>query len=262
MSAHFLQQVTVVMLARDEEANLRRTLPALAGFPRVVLVDSGSTDATLAIAAAHRNVEVVTRPFDSFAGQWNFGLTQCDTEWVLALDADYFVPPELAREMGELAPADATAAYRARFRYAVQGRLLSASLYPAAPVLFRRLRSHFVQEGHAQRIVVDGAVAELAHAIVHDDRKPLSRWLASQLTYARQEAELLAAAPWAELRAQDKLRRLVFVTPWLVPLYCLVVKRGALDGWPGLHYALQRGIAEAVLSLVLLERRLARAERP
>ena len=250
--------VTVLILAFDEAPNIGRTLAALSAFPHVVVVDSGSTDGTQGIAAAHPNVQVVTRAFDTHAAQWNFGLAQCTREWVLSLDADYLLPPEAVAEMAALAPGEAVGGYAASFRYCVHGRLLSGSLYPPVTVLFRRDRTHYVQDGHCQRAVVEGSVHPLTHAIVHDDRKPLARWLTSQVAYARLEAQLLRSRPWSALRLQDKLRRLVVVTPWLVPLYCLTVGRGLLDGWQGLYYALQRGIAEAILALQLLEHR----ERP
>jgi hypothetical protein len=55
------------------------------------------------------------------------------------------------------------------------------------------------------------------------------------------------------LRWQDRLRKLMFVTPWLVPIYCLTVGKGFKDGWHGLYYAMQRGVAEVILALKLLE---------
>ena len=106
------------------------------------------------------------------------------------------------------------------------------------------------------RAQVKGVVGELHNRMLHDDRKPLSRWLASQAKYAEQEAELLLSTPTSELRIQDRLRRMIVITPWLVPLYCLTVGRGVLDGWAGIFYALQRGVAEAVLALKLIETRL------
>jgi hypothetical protein len=74
--------------------------------------------------------------------------------------------------------------------------------------------------------------------------------------YAEEESELLLSKAAGELRLQDRLRRMILITPWLVPLYYLTVGRGILDGWAGFYYACQRSVAESVLSLKLLERRL------
>lgn len=256
-AAGFLDQVTVLVLTWNEEANLERTLGALAAFPRVVVLDSGSTDATHEIAARHPNTRVCVRAFDQHAAQWNHGLQACgiDTEWVLALDADYVLTEEAAREITALRPAADVAGYSAAFRYCIEGRPLRGSLYPPTTVLYRRAGAHYRQDGHTQRLVLPGRVLPLHACILHDDRKPLSAWLAAQDRYARLECGLLLATRWGELSWRDRLRRLVVVTPWLVPLYCLTVGRGFLDGRHGLYYALQRGIAEAILSARLLHAR-------
>jgi glycosyltransferase involved in cell wall biosynthesis len=255
----FLDRVEVLILTWNEEANLGRTLAALAAFPKVVVLDSGSTDATLAIAARYPNVRVCSRPFDTHANQWNHGLSACGigADWVMALDADYLIPQALAREIAALDPAGSARGCWASFRYCVDGVPLRGSLYPPVLVLYRREGARYVQDGHTQRVVVDGVTRQLKEPILHDDRKPFSAWLAAQDRYARLECELLRRTPWMRLGWRDRLRRLVLITPWLVPLYCLTLGRGLLDGRHGLFYAMQRGIAEAILSARLLQAGLA-----
>lgn len=258
----FLDKVDVLILTWNEEANLERTLAALARFPRVTILDSGSTDRTLQIAVRHPNVLVCHRAFDTHSHQWNHGLRQCglQADWVLALDADYVLTPQLVDELASLQPPAEVAGYVATFRYCIHGRALSASLYPPVTVLYRRAAGGYVQDGHTQRLRLDGKVTPLTGAILHDDRKPLAAWLAAQDRYARLECELLLATPWARLRWRDRLRRMTLVTPWLVPLYCLTIGRGLFDGLPGLLYAMQRGIAETILSVRLIEARLAKTK--
>jgi glycosyltransferase involved in cell wall biosynthesis len=251
----FLDQIDVLVLTWNEEANVERTLGALRDFPRILVLDSGSTDATLTIARRYPNVQVVSRPFDNHAAQWNYGLTQCGltATWVLALDADHVLSQAAVKEIAGLVPAQEVGGYWAKFRYCIGGRALTGSLYPPVLVLYRRNGASYIQDGHTQRVVIGGkALALQAHAL-HDDRKPLSAWLFAQDRYARLECDLLRSKAWAELRWQDRLRRMLLITPWLVPLYCLTVRRGLLDGRRGLFYALQRGIAEAILSIRLLQ---------
>lgn len=256
----FLRHVTPIVLTFNESPNIGRALARLADFSEVLVVDSGSTDDTLALVAGFPNTRVIHRPFDSFAGQWNFAIREggIQTEWVLAMDADYLLPADFLAELASLQPADDTPAYRLSFDYCIFGRKLSGTLYPPIIALYRHNKVHYLQDGHCMRAQVSGTVSSLSSRILHDDRKPLSRWLASQAKYADQEAELLINKSTGELRMQDRLRRLMVVTPWLVPLYCMTVGRGFLDGWPGIYYALQRGIAEAILSLKLLEAKLLR----
>ena len=253
-----LDQITPLILTWNEEANIARTLEKLRWAREIVVVDSGSTDGTRAMCEALQNVRMVLRPFDSHAEQWNYGLqeTGIASEWVLALDADYVLTDAFVDELRSLQPAQTITAYRMRFRYCVHGRPLSGTLYPPVIGLYRRRAVHYVQEGHTQRAMVEGEVGELGACVLHDDRKSLGRWLAAQDRYARLECDLLAARNWGELRWQDRLRKLLFITPWLVPLYCLTAGKGYRDGWHGLYYAVQRGVAEAVLSLKLMERKL------
>jgi glycosyltransferase involved in cell wall biosynthesis len=250
-----LQDIDVLILTYNEEANIARTLDALVRFPRVVVLDSGSTDGTLAIAARYPNVRVCAHPFESHAAQWNHGLRECGlrSPWVLALDADYVLDAALVDEMAALAPADDVAGWRVRFRYCVQGRALSASLYPAAVILYRREGARYEQDGHSQRLRAAGRVLPLSGRVSHDDRKSFSVWLAAQDRYARIECRALRETAWRDLNWRDRVRRLVVVAPWLVPLYCLTVGRGLFDGRAGLFYAMQRAIAESILSARLLE---------
>lgn len=254
----FLGQVTPIVLTYNEAPNIRRSLERLRAFDEVLIVDSGSTDETLAIVAEFANTRVLHRPFDTFAGQWNFALHEgaLKTEWALAMDADYILTDAFLAELDTLRPFADDLAYRIAFDYCIFGRKLSATLYPPIIALYRHRHVHYIDDGHCMRAQVTGTVGELKSRVQHDDRKPLSRWLSSQAKYAEQEAELLLNKPASELRIQDRLRRMMVITPWLVPLYCLTVGRGALDGWAGIYYALQRGVAESVLALKLLEARL------
>jgi glycosyltransferase involved in cell wall biosynthesis len=220
----------------------------------VVVVDSYSTDATIDIATSYENVDLVQREFDDHTSQWNYGLDQVDTDWVLSLDADYQVPHAFVEEVLTLEPPPDLAGYRADFTYCVYGRPLRGTLYPPRIVLFRNERARYVQDGHTQRLSVDGSVNELDTSLYHDDRKPLSEWLDNQHRYARLEAEKLTIAD--EVGVTDRLRRTDVLAPLLTPLYCLFVQGLLLDGWAGWHYTLQRTYAELLLALVRVDARL------
>lgn len=255
-----LSRITPVLLTHDEEANVGRTLAALSWAARVVVVDSGSTDATRAIVERHRNAVFFSRPMGVLADQWTYALreTGIDTEWVLALDADYVLTPALVEELRCLAPpGPGVDGFRARFRYCVEGRPLRGSLYPPVTVLYRREGAAYEQEGHAQRVRVAGAVRWLEGTILHDDRKPLARFLASQARYMREEAALVRAQPFGALRWSGRVRKLRALAPFAVVVQCLLVKGLVLDGRAGLVYTLQRLCAEAILSLYLLQGDLA-----
>ena len=248
--------VTPLVLSYNEQENIGRTLAALSWAPEVILLDSFSTDATLDIArTTHPNIRIVQRKFDDHTAQWNFGLDQVHTPWVLSLDADYEVSPGLRAEIEGLQPGEESAGYAARFRFRVFGHALRASVYPPRTVLFRRDRARYQPDGHTQILAVNGPVHSLRNVIYHDDRKPLSRWLLSQDRYMLIEAPHLLTTPTVDLPRQDRLRRQAFLAPAVMFLY-LMFRRGLIfDGWPGWYYVFQRTLAETLLALRFITER-------
>jgi glycosyltransferase involved in cell wall biosynthesis len=253
--------LSALILTANEEANIDRTLAALHWVPSILVIDSGSTDATLAILGSYPSVRVLHRPFDSFAGQTNFGLSHLDSAWVLSLDADYLITPSLAQEITTsiASAADDLAGFSIPFRYCVAGRPLRATLLPPRTALYRRHgRRHparYIDDGHSHRVQIDGRLGHLHQPILHDDRKPLSRWLESQRRYLPIEAAKLLATPSRQLSSADRLRRDTPLAPLAVLVLCLVFKAGLLDGWRGCFYAGQRVYAELLLLLLLVEAR-------
>lgn len=252
-----LNAITPLILTYNEAPNIARTLSKLTWAREVVIVDSMSTDTTREIAmAAHPGVRWFERKFTTHAEQWNFGLTATGitSDWVLALDADFVLSDGLIDEIRSMTPGRDISGCVASFIYCINGWPLRGAVYPPVTVLYRRSAAHYVDDGHTQRLKVDGQVTPLVNRIFHDDRKPLSHWLASQARYMRLEADKLRHAPAASLSLADRVRQLIVVAPPAVFLYCLIGRGGILDGWPGLYYALQRAAAELILSLNLIDR--------
>lgn len=248
-----ITSLTALVIAFNEKENIARSLGALSWAKEVLIIDSGSTDGTLELAcSAHPNVKIVRRAFDRFAGQCNFGLSQITTEWVLSMDADYVLTPELVAEIAALKPPADTAGYSAEFRYCIYGRPLRSTAYPARTVLYRCDRAHYEDEGHGHKVRVDGIVQTLRGKIEHDDRKPLSRWLRSQDIYLASEARHLISTPNERLNGQDRLRKRIYFAPLVMFLYLLFGRGLILDGWPGWYYVFQRTVAEMLLSLHLI----------
>ena len=142
--------------------------------------------------------------FTTHAEQWNFGLEQTGiaTEWVLALDADYVLTDALDRELQALQPGSGGRRVSRR-----PSTIASTGSRCAAPRIRRSrcciagARGRYEQDGHTQRVRLDGEVRPLAARIQHDDRKSLSHWLAAQARYMALEADKLGgprrAARWA-----------------------------------------------------------------
>ena len=254
----FLDQVTPLILSFNEESNLSRTLAKLAWAGDIVVVDSFSEDGSADIAKSFAAVRFFQRTFDTHKNQWNFGLfdTEIQTQWVLALDADYVLTDQLITELESLQPEETTNGFSANFTYCINGKPLRSGIYPSVTVLYRRHCASYEQDGHTQRLRIFGEVRHLNSRILHDDRKPLGSWFISQARYTELEACKLLAAKRADLPWPDRLRCLCIVSPLLMFFYCLFVRRGILDGWAGFRYAFERTIAELMLSLRLIQHRL------
>ncbi|MFO0137926.1 MAG: glycosyltransferase family 2 protein [Cyanobacteriota bacterium] len=256
-------RLTALLLSYNEEANIERTLAALQWVPSIFVIDSGSTDRTLDILASDPKVTILHRPFDSFAEQCNFGLDLIKSEWVLSLDADYVVTPALAEEICAYFYASEPfqyAGFAIPFRYCIAGKPLRGTLLPPRICLYRTAGARYRNDGHGHRVDVPGKVGRLRNPILHDDRKPLERWLASQLRYLTIESRKLQTTPLSQLSTADRLRLKTPLAPLAALVLCLFVNGGILDGWQGWTYAFQRCYAEILLKLMLLETRARRRD--
>ena len=250
-----IEYITPLILTFNEAPNIGRTLEQLRWARDIVVVDSFSADETAEIANSFPQVRLFQRKFDNHGAQWNFGLNETGiaTEWVLALDADYVLTSDYVDELKTLEPSTKTKGYQARFTYCINGRPLRGGVYPPVTVLYRKASADYSQDGHTHRLVLDGEVETMRARILHDDRKPLSRWFESQQGYMALEAKKLLAADASRLSKADRIRRLRVIAPLAALFYCLIVRGGVLDGWPGFYYAFQRMLAELLLSLYLIE---------
>lgn len=259
-----LDDITPLILTYNEAPNIGRTLERLSWAHDIVVIDSFSNDSTLEIVSGFPQARVYQRKFDDFASQCNFGLseTKISSGWILNLDADYVLTPEGIEEIRTLNPDDDVVGFRAPFVYCINGHRLRSGIYPPVTVLFRKEMGSFRQDGHAHRVELEGTVKELRSPILHDDRKPLSRWFGGQTRYTQIEASKLLSADRQTLAWPDRIRRLRVIAPPAMLFYCLVVRGGIFDGWAGFYYAFQRALAELMLSLYLIEHDLNFSPKP
>ena len=258
--------VTVLLAAKNEEANLPRCLDALRPAARVVVLDSRSTDRTVEIARA-AGAEVVQ--FDYTGGypkkrQWALETLDIETEWVLLLDADEVVPAALWEEIAAAtASPSGPDAYLITKGFHFLGRPFRFGGFSfEALLLFRRGRGRFEQlvddpaaaldmEVH-ERVIVDGEVGRLRTPLVHEDFKGLEAYVRRHNQYSTWEARLRqgyldggaygqdAVAPRLFGNAQERrrfLKRIAVRTPFepaLWFLYHYVARGGFLEGRPGL----------------------------
>jgi glycosyltransferase involved in cell wall biosynthesis len=245
-----------LIITKNEEPNIERVLNKLSWLEKIVVLDSYSTDATLDILCKFPNVVVYHRAFDSFANQCNYGLSLIDSEWVISLDADYVLTDSFIAETKRLLESDDKniTAYNTRFRFLVYGKQLRTNNTTPRPVLFKKSKCSYFDDGHAHRLQISGNQGFFKSFILHDDRKPLTRWLNNLNGYSVKECQkLINPHNPGRHTLTTKIRKTKVLAPFIVFFYCLLVKGLLLNGWAGWHYTIQRTMVEMLFALRLIE---------
>lgn len=252
MTPNRLSLVTPAVLTLNEESNIQRTLQSLRWAARVVVVDSGSTDETVAIARGFANVDLVQRPFDTAAAQWSFATARAGvgSRYVLALDADMSVTSAFLAELETRFLAGSHAGGLVPITWCYSGRALVRSFCPPQLRIYRPEVVSIRQYGHTQEFCVSGSVYQFRHGVLHDDRKSFERWLSSQAAYSRLEAARLRAG--SRLRIRDRIRR-TGCMPFVALALAYVRAGGPFGGRRALRYALERTTYESLLAIRLME---------
>jgi glycosyltransferase involved in cell wall biosynthesis len=271
--------LAVVVLTLDEELNLPACLRSVAFADEVFVVDSFSHDRTLDIARA-AGAHVVQHPFAHYADQRNWALDRLPFHhpWVLFLDADERVMPELRPEIEDIvsaAPADRPRGYYVNRRFIFLRRWIRhAGWYPSWNLrLFQRAFGRYETRAVHEHVVLDGPAAYLQHDLLHDDRRPFEAFIARHNRYSTLEARARFAAEHG-LGSEQRLAGRWFGSPierkrWLreriwphVPaqplalfVYMYLVRQGFRDGAPGLIFCLLQAYQELAVGLKLAELR-------
>jgi glycosyltransferase involved in cell wall biosynthesis len=240
-------RLSVVVLTMNEENKIGRCLEAISPrYPRII-VDSGSTDGTLRIAASH-GCAIVANSWPGFAAQRNFALEQCgiSTPWVLFVDADEIFPPRFFEWFeAELAALDAIDAVMVPSILYLRGRRLSHA--PGYPIYHPRLvhkdRVRFLTNhtGHGEGVPEDCRVirSDIPYDHYFYDGE-LLEWMHRHVEKAALEVRLQPTRGAAMTR-RGRLSVLIGRSLLRIParfLYHFVLRGGFLDGRAGLEFSL------------------------
>ncbi len=228
-----MNRLSVTVIAWNEEERLRACLDSVAWADEIIVVDAESTDKTAALAREFTD-RVWVRPWPGFAAQKNFALDQASGDWVLSLDADERVTPELADRIRSIVerggPADGYSVPRRNIFWGAWVR--HGGLYPDYQLrLFRRGAGRFAEDAVHESVRVGGPVEVLAEPLLHQSYRDLEDFVRRSNRYST-----LAAQDWLRHGRPVSLAALI-MKPLGRFLSMYIVRTGFLDGWRGLVLA-------------------------
>jgi len=221
--------LSVVVICKDEEANIRDCLESVKWADEIVVVDSGSSDRTVEIAREYTD-RVIHHDWAGYGPQKDFAMSRATGDWILNLDADERVSPELAREIRTVLAADADfAGYSMPRRTFYLGRwILHGGWYPDRKVrLVRRGKGAWGDSTLHESLAVSGRVGRLSGDLLHYTYRDISDHLR-----VVDEFTTLAAEKAAETGRRRALLGAILHPPWKF-LSMYVLRLGFLDGAAG-----------------------------
>ena len=252
-----MPDITALVLTKNESQNIARCLQSVKGLcSRMVVVDCGSTDDTVALAQAN-GAEVYQHEFEYYALQFNWGLDNChiDTKWVIRLDADEQFPPELCAEIEEhmrLHDSDDVNGFTLEATYFFLGRALTHGSKKRKLMVFKNGIGRIEDRRRdAHTILSAGRSISLQHNFLHYDFKDLDNFIARYNWYATREAmdymdfksgrrDATADDPEIQKKRQKKYgvyyRFPKFLRAFLWFLVNYFLRGGFLDGKEGFIY--------------------------
>lgn len=277
--------LSVIVLTLNEEKSLGACLHSVAGLQaEIFVVDSGSTDRTLAIAA-QAGAHVVTHSFENYAAQRNWAQDNLPlrTQWILHLDADERLLPELAAEINSVLPSATADAYLIRRRTIFRGRWIRhGAHYPVEHLrLFRRGKGRCETRLYDQHFIAQGVIGRLRHDFEDHVGGDIREWTARHARWAQLEAaeeeqagelqpavtESVQANAFGDTRERRRWQKSsvyshspLFLRAFAYWFYRYVIRLGFLDGSEGLiFHFLQALWFRFLVDTYVLERRKGRA---
>jgi glycosyltransferase involved in cell wall biosynthesis len=221
--------LSAVLITRNAASVLEPCLESVAFADEILMVDSGSTDGTLELAARY-GARVVQKEWLGFGRQKQLAVDQAKHDWVLCLDSDERVSPALRASIARALAAPVSPVYRMPRRNRFLGQWLAhGEGYPDwSPRLFNRLNARWSDDLVHEKVLYAVTPGTLEGDLLHDSFEDLATYLERQNRYTT-----LAARQLFELGKQAGVGRLLF-SPVVRFLKFYVLRLGFLDGMPGL----------------------------
>lgn len=221
--------IAATVITLNEERNLPRCLESLRWVDEIVVVDTSSADRTQEIAKSF-GARVIDEKWRGYGAQKNFAMEQCKSDWVLNVDADEAVTPELRAEIeAEISSSRPAAGYYVARKTFYLGRWIRhGGWYPNYVTrLCRRTEARWSEPQVHEALQIRGEVRHLANPLLHYTFRDIAHQVTTNVRYARQGAEEMLRRG-----ARPSILKLIG-KPLGKFLETYLLKRGFLDGLPG-----------------------------
>jgi len=228
--------LSVALITQNEEANLPRTLQSVMPLVRdgrgeIIVVDSGSTDRTLEIARSF-GAKIFSEPWKGFAAQKNSAMDKATGDWILQLDADESLEPELAAEINDALESNPNVQgfWIPRKNFFLGRWIRHGGFYPDPKLrLIRRGAGRFEEYGAHPTIKLIGQTRQLKHALLHNAYPTLRGYIDHMNSYSAAGAEIAVA------HGQQSFNPInIVIRPAFTFIYNYFFRLGFLDGREGL----------------------------
>lgn len=222
--------LSVILIAKNEEKNIRRCLESITWVDEIVVVDSGSTDNTATIAKEFTDKVFIENDWQGYGIQKQRALAHATGDWVLNLDADETVDESLQQAIKEAMKAQPFDAFRIPIRMCFYGKLMRYSSSPTRHIrLFKRQGASYSKDVVHEKVELpsDARIGQMKEFIVHHCYQDISHLLSKINRYSSYSAQI---------RINEKkpasLLKTILGSGWMF-FRCYIIQRGILDGKEG-----------------------------
>ena len=229
--------LAVTVITKNESKNIRNCLESVNWVDEIIILDSGSTDDTVAICQEYTDKVFVT-DWPGFGVQKNRAIQRATCEWILSIDADESVSEELRQEIEEaIEQPSKRVAYQIPRRSSYCGRFMSHSGWGPDYIirLFRRGYGRFSDDLVHERLVVQGAMGRLTNPLIHRAFSDLEEVLETTNAYSSAGAQMLH-----QQHKKASLMGAVLHGLWSF-FHTYIIRAGFLDGKEGFMLAVSNG---------------------